>query len=40
MSKNELNLILKVWRPDFLGESKWEFRFDKRNMTAIMADLD
>lgn len=33
-------IILMVRKPDFLGESKWEFRFDRKNMSVAIADKD
>lgn len=33
-------IILMVRKPDFLGESKWEFRFDRKNMAVAIADKD
>ncbi len=33
-------IILMVRKPDFLGESKWEFRFDRKNMSVSIADKD
>jgi hypothetical protein len=35
---SRLVMILKVKRPDFLGESKWEFRYDKKPFIAKVAD--
>jgi hypothetical protein len=31
-------MILKVRKPDYLGESMWEFRFQNRNLTAKILD--
>lgn len=33
-------IILMVRKPDFLGASKWEFRFDRRSMFVSVADKD
>ena len=35
---NELERILMVRRPDFLGESKWEFRYEKKSISAKIDD--
>lgn len=35
---SRLVMILKVKRPDFLGDSKWEFRYDKKPVIAKIAD--
>lgn len=35
---NEVERILMVRRPDFLGETKWDFRFEKRSLSAKVAD--
>lgn len=37
---NESEFILKVRKPDFLGETKWEFRLRNRNMSVSIADKD
>ena len=31
-------MILKVRKPDYLGESMWEFRFQNRNLPAKILD--
>ena len=33
-------IILMVRKPDFLGESKWDFRFDRKPMSVSIADKD
>ncbi|NEQ73203.1 MAG: hypothetical protein F6K23_09015 [Okeania sp. SIO2C9] len=38
--ENELTMILKVKKPDYLGESKWEFKHEKRRIEAKIADLE
>lgn len=35
---SRLVMILKVKRPDFLGDAKWEFRYDKKPVIAKIAD--
>jgi hypothetical protein len=35
---NEAEIILKVKKPDYLGNSMWEFRHDGRSIEAKMAD--
>lgn len=35
---NPCNLILKVKRPDFLGDSMWDFRFEGKKLTAKVID--
>jgi hypothetical protein len=35
---NDINRILMVRRPDFLGETKWEFRYEKRPFSAKISD--
>lgn len=37
---NTPTLILKVKKPDFLGESMWEFRFEDRPFEAKLADTE
>jgi hypothetical protein len=37
---NDIDRILMVRRPDFLGESKWEFRYEKKPFTAKIVDED
>lgn len=32
-------MILKVRKPDYLGDSMWEFRFQNRNLTAKIVDV-
>jgi hypothetical protein len=34
------DMILKVKRPDFLGDSKWEFRYDRKPFIAKVADQE
>ena len=36
---NIRDLILKVKKPDFLGDSMWDFRYDNKKLTAKVADL-
>lgn len=38
--KSESEMILKVKKPDYLGESKWEFKHQKRKIDAKMNDLE
>jgi len=38
--RNISELILMVRRPDFLGEAKWEFRLNRRNMSVTISDRD
>ena len=38
--RNELEMILKVKKPDYLGESKWEFRYDKKTLKVKINDLE
>jgi len=33
-------MILKVKKPDFLGESMWEFRFSDHSIEAKFLDFD
>lgn len=33
-------MILKVKKPDYLGQSKWEFRHDKRRIEATIDDMN
>jgi hypothetical protein len=35
---NDLTRILMVRRPDFLGEAKWDFRYEKRPFSAKIID--
>lgn len=35
---NDIIKILMVRRPDFLGETKWEFRYEKKPFTAKISD--
>jgi hypothetical protein len=35
---NDIVQILMVRRPDFLGEAKWEFRYEKKSFTAKIND--
>lgn len=37
---NESEIILKVRKPDFLGETGWVFIFDKRNLSAVINDKE
>jgi hypothetical protein len=36
---NENELILKIKKPDFLGSSKWEFRYDGHTIEAKIQDF-
>ncbi|MDD5126612.1 MAG: hypothetical protein PHR43_00700 [Dehalococcoidales bacterium] len=36
--KSQRGMIIKVKKPDLLGESMWEFRFGDKNIMAKMAD--
>ena len=38
--ENTSDLILMVRKPDFLGETKWEFRFNRRNLSVSIVDKD
>ncbi len=38
--ENESEIILKVRKPDFLGETGWVFLFDKRNLSATIKDKE
>lgn len=38
--ENTSELFLMVRKPDFLGETKWEFRFNRRNMSVSISDKD
>ncbi|HEY9673113.1 MAG TPA: hypothetical protein V6D11_16845 [Waterburya sp.] len=38
--KAEAEMILKVKKPDYLGESKWEFKHKKRKIDAKINDLE
>ena len=35
---NESEMILKIKKPDYLGQSMWEFRHDGRTIEAKIAD--
>ena len=37
--ENNVEQILMVRKPDFLGETKWDFRYQKRNISASIEDL-
>jgi len=37
---NQSTMILKVKKPDFLGESMWEFKYENRTIEAKVLDLD
>lgn len=37
---SRMTMILKVKKPDFLGDSKWEFRFDNKPFVAKIADQE
>jgi hypothetical protein len=36
---NQSTMILKVKKPDFLGESMWEFKYENRTIEAKFLDL-
>jgi hypothetical protein len=36
---NPRNMILKVKKPDFLGDSMWDFRFEGKKFSAKVIDL-
>ena len=36
--ENTSELILMVRKPDFLGETKWEFRFNRRSLSVAIVD--
>lgn len=38
--ENTSELILMVRKPDFLGETKWDFRFNRRNLSVSIVDKD
>ncbi|AFZ23485.1 hypothetical protein Cylst_1183 [Cylindrospermum stagnale PCC 7417] len=38
--ESESEMILKVKKPDYLGESKWEFKDNRRKVEAKISDLD
>jgi len=38
--ENEQEMILKIKKPDYLGDSKWVFRHGKRTIEAKMNDLE
>lgn len=38
--QNESTIILMIRKPDFLGESKWVFSFENRNITVAIDDND
>lgn len=38
--ENTSELILMVRKPDFLGETKWEFRFNRRSLSVAIVDKD
>lgn len=38
--ENTTELFLMVRKPDFLGESKWDFRFNKRPLSVSIADKE
>jgi hypothetical protein len=37
---NQTRLILKIKRPDYLGEAKWEFRHGKKKIEAKISDSE
>ncbi|NEP80998.1 MAG: hypothetical protein F6K39_24255 [Okeania sp. SIO3B3] len=40
VSKNEYEMVLKIKKPDYLGESKWIFKHRKRRIEAKIGDLE
>ena len=38
--ENTSELIIMVRKPDFLGETKWDFRFNRRNLSVSIIDKD
>jgi len=36
--ENNIEMILMVRKPDFLGETQWEFRYQKIKMSASIKD--
>ncbi|NER04782.1 MAG: hypothetical protein F6K17_20345 [Okeania sp. SIO3C4] len=40
VSKNEYKMVLKIKKPDYLGESKWIFKHGKRRIEAKIGDLE
>lgn len=38
--ESKMTMILKVKKPDFLGSSQWDFRYDSRTITAAIVDTD
>ena len=38
--ENTSELIMMVRKPDFLGETKWDFRFNRRNLSVSIVDKD
>lgn len=38
--QSEIEMILKVKKPDYLGESKWEFKHEKRTINVKIQDLE
>ncbi len=37
---SEIEMILKVKKPDYLGESKWQFKHDKKTIDVKIADFE
>lgn len=35
-----MEMLLKVKKPDYLGESMWEFRYENRNITGKILDIE
>lgn len=40
VTKNEDEMVLKIKKPDYLGESKWIFKHGKRRIEAKIGDLE
>ncbi len=40
MILNQVDMILKVKKPDFLGDSMWDFRYEGKKLQAKVDDLD
>lgn len=38
--ENKINIILMVRKPDFLGKTKWEFKNNKKNISANIDDKE
>ena len=38
--ENTNEMILKIKKPDYLGDSQWEFKYGKKNINVKMADIE